>query len=78
MQTTSDRRRFLKQFGLGAAGVTAASLALASADRVKEQGSLAKAEIDRLQHAYDKLDARTKLLTRGLILLLGLDFLLLI
>ena len=69
---------FLKQFGLGAAGVTAGSLALAGAEQVKETGSLAKAELERLQLAYDKLDTRTKLLTRGLLILLGLDLFLLI
>lgn len=78
MQARPDRRRFLKQFGLGAAGVTAGSLALAGAEQVKETGSLAKAELERLQLAYDKLNTRTKLLTRGLLILLGLDLFLLI
>lgn len=73
-----ERRQFLKKLGLGAAGITTATVMSASLSQVKQSGVAAKEEIDKLARKYDKLDRRSKLMMRGMFVLLGIDVLLLI
>jgi hypothetical protein len=46
--------------------------------QVKQSGVAAKEEINKLARKYDKLDRRSKLMMRGMFVLLGIDVLLLI
>jgi len=73
-----QRRKFLKRFGMGAAGVSAAVLLSDGLSKTKQGGDLAKEELDKLSEKYAKLDKRTKLMMRGMFVLFGIDVLLLI
>ena len=71
--TPSSRRKFLRMFGVSSAGVALAGAAAASKDKMKERGEDAKAEIEKLQKAYEELDKRSKLILRLVLVLSGLD-----
>jgi hypothetical protein len=75
--TLEGRRDFIKKFATASAGASAALVAN-SAIQIKQGGDLAKEEIDQLKNAYAELDKKTKLMVRGMFVLLGIDFLLLI
>ena len=75
--TLEGRRDFIKKFASASAGVSAALVAN-SAIQIKQSGDLAKEEIEQLKNAYAELDKKTKLMVRGMFVLLGVDFLLLI
>ena len=75
--TLEGRRDFIKKFATASAGVSAALLAN-SAIQIKQSGDLAKEEIEQLKNAYAELDKKTKLMVRGMFVLLGVDFLLLL
>ena len=75
--TLEGRRNFIKKFASASAGVSAALVAN-SAIQIKQGGDLAKEEIDQLKNAYAELDKKTKLMVRGMFVLLGIDFLLLL
>jgi hypothetical protein len=49
-----------------------------SAAQIKQGGEIAKDELDRLSDAYADLDKRTKMIMRGMCVLLGIDVLLII
>ena len=72
----SSRRKFLKMFGVSSVGVALAGAAAASKAKIKEGGEDAKAEIEKLQKAYEALDQRSKLILRLVLVLSGLDILL--
>ena len=81
--TLEGRRDFIKKFASASAGVSAALIANGaiianSAIQVKQSGDLAKEEIEQLKNAYAELDKKTKLMVRGMFVLLGVDFLLLL
>ena len=67
------RRRFLKVFGVSSAGVALAGAAAASKAKIKEGGDEAKAEIARLNKAYEELDRRSQLILKVVLVLSGLD-----
>lgn len=73
-----QRRQFLKRFGMGAAGISAAVFVSDGLSKAKQGKDLAKEELDNLSEKYAKLDKRTKLMMRGMFALLGIDVLLLI
>ena len=73
-----ERRQFLKKIGLGAAGATTAAVMTESLSQIKQSGAAAKEEIDKLSQKYAMLDKRSKLMMRGMFVLLGIDVLLLI
>ena len=75
--TLEGRRDFIKKFASASAGASAALIAN-SAIQIKQGGDLAKEEIDHLKNAYAELDKKTKLMVRGMFVLLGIDFLLLL
>ncbi|MDA8681432.1 hypothetical protein N9M08_02730 [Porticoccaceae bacterium] len=75
--TLEGRRDFIKKFASASAGVSAALVAN-SAIQIKQSGDLAKEEIEQLKNAYAELDKKTKLMVRGMFVLLGVDFLLLL
>ena len=75
--TLEGRRDFMKKFASASAGASAALIAN-SAIQIKQGGDLAKEEIDQLKNAYAELDKKTKLMVRGMFVLLGIDFLLLL
>ena len=62
--TPNSRRKFLRMFGVSSAGVALAGAAAASKAKIKEGGEDAKAEIEKLQKAYEELDKRSKLILR--------------
>lgn len=68
------RRKFLRMFGVSAAGATFAGTLQASKKVINEGGEDAKAEIEKLKQAYEDLDKRSKLILRVLLLVSGLDF----
>ena len=68
-----SRRKFLRMFGVSAAGVTFAGTLQASKKVINEGGEDAKAEIEKLKQAYEDLDKRSKLILRVLLFLSGLD-----
>jgi hypothetical protein len=70
---TNSRRKFLRIFGVSSAGVALASAATASKAKIKEGGEDAKAEIEKLQKAYEELDKRSKLILKLVLVLSGLD-----
>ena len=70
---TNSRRKFLGIFGVSSAGVALASAATASKAKIKEGGEDAKAEIEKLQKAYEELDKRSKLILKLVLVLSGLD-----
>jgi len=63
---------------MGAAGVSAAVLLSNGLSKAKQGGDLAKEELDKLSEKYAQLDKRSKLMMRGMFVLLGIDVLLLI
>lgn len=69
----NSRRKFLRMFGVSSAGVALAGAAAASKAKIKEGGEDAKAEIEKLQKAYEALDQRSKLILRLVLVLSGLD-----
>lgn len=73
MNAITDRRNFLKNFGLTSAGFAALATLTSGAEKVKQGGTIAKEEIDKLREAYEKLDRRTQLMMRGMAILLGID-----
>ena len=73
-----ERRQFLKKLGLGAAGISAAAVMAGGLSQVKQGGAVAKEELDKLSEKYARLDKRSKLMMRGMFVLLGIDVLLLI
>ena len=75
--TLEGRRDFIKKLASASAGVSAALVAN-SAIQIKQSGDLAKEEIEQLKNAYAELDKKTKLMVRGMFVLLGVDFLLLL
>jgi hypothetical protein len=72
-EATKGRRKFLKMFGVSSAGVALAGAAAASKVKIKESGEDAKAEIEKLQKAYEELDQRSKLILKLVLVLSGLD-----
>ena len=72
-EAIKGRRKFLKLFGVSSAGVALAGAAAASKAKIKEGGEDAKAEIEKLQKAYEELDQRSKLILRLVLILSGLD-----
>jgi len=72
-EAIKGRRKFLKLFGVSSAGVALAGAAAASKAKIKEGGEDAKAEIEKLQKAYEELDKRSKLILRLVLVLSGLD-----
>ena len=46
--------------------------------QVKQGGAVAKEELDKLSEKYARLDKRSKLMMRGMFVLLGIDVLLFI
>jgi hypothetical protein len=71
--TPNSRRKFLRMFGVSSAGVALAGAAAASKATIKEGGEGAKAEIEKLQKAYEELDKRSKLILKVVLLASGLD-----
>ena len=71
--TPNSRRKFLRMFGVSSAGVALAGAAAASKVKIKESGEDAKAEIEKLQKAYEELDQRSKLILKLVLVLSGLD-----
>ena len=71
--TAEPRRGFLKFLGLSSAGVALAGAAAVSKEKIKKGGEEAKAEIEKLQKAYDELDRRTQLILRVVLVFSGLD-----
>ena len=69
----NSRRKFLRLFGVSSAGVALAGAAAASRAKIKAGGEDAKAEIEKLQKAYEELDKRSKLILRLVLILSGLD-----
>jgi len=69
----NSRRKFLRMFGVSSAGVALAGAAAASRAKIKAGGEDAKAEIEKLQKAYEELDKRSKLILRLVLILSGLD-----
>ena len=69
----NSRRKFLRMFGVSSACVALASAAAVSKAKIKEGGDDAKAEIEKLQKAYEALDQRSKLILRLVLVLSGLD-----
>ena len=57
---------------LGSATATAQEAATSKA-KIKEGGEDAKAEIEKLQKAYEELDKRSKLILKLVLVLSGLD-----
>ncbi|MEL0008031.1 MAG: hypothetical protein VW686_11880 [Luminiphilus sp.] len=72
-EAIKGRRKFLKLFGVSSAGVALAGAAAASKAKIKEGGEDAKAEIEKLQKAYEELDQRSKLILKLILVLSGLD-----
>ena len=68
----NSRRRFLRMFRVSSAGVALTSAATSKA-KIKEGGEDAKAEIKKLQKAYEELDKRSKLILKLVLVLSGLD-----
>ena len=62
----------MRMFGVSSAGAALASAA-ASKVQIKEGGEDAKAEIEKLQKAYEELDKRSKLVLKLVLILSGLD-----
>lgn len=78
-----DRRDFIRKLGisgLSAAGIgaiTGASMQLArAADATRDATQVTREEYEALKSKYENLDSRTKLIVRGMLVLLGLDILL--
>ena len=69
----NSRRKFLRMFGVSPAGVALAGAAAASKAKIKTVGEDAKAEIEKLQKAYEELDQRSKLILRLVLVLSGLN-----
>lgn len=72
--TTSDRRRFLKWFGVSASGVALANTLDTSKEKIEAGGERAQEEIAKLRKAYQELDDRSRLILKLILILSGLDF----
>ena len=72
--TTSDRRRFLKWFGVSASGVALANTLDTSKEKIEAGGERAQEEIAKLRKAYQELDDRSQLILKLILILSGLDF----
>lgn len=72
--TTSDRRRFLKWFGVSASGVALANTLDTSKEKIEAGGERAQEEIAKLKKAYQELDDRSRLILKLILILSGLDF----
>jgi len=77
-QKLVGRRKFVKNLTFATAGASASALLISSAAQIKQGGEIAKDELDRLSDAYADLDKRTKMIMRGICVLLGIDVLLII
>lgn len=79
-QQLVGRRNFIKKLSFATAGASASASALlvSSTAQIKQGGEIAKDELDRLSDAYADLDKRTKMIVRGMCVLLGIDVLLII
>lgn len=75
-QKLVGRRKFIKNFTFATAGASA--LLTSSRAQIKQGGEIAKDELDRLSDACADLDKRTKMIMRGMCVLLGIDVLLII
>jgi hypothetical protein len=72
-----ERRNFLRNFGistLGIASISAVGAQISQAASTTQE--ITREEFDALKKKYEDLDGRSKLMIRGMLLLLGLDFLL--
>lgn len=72
-----ERRKFLRSLSvstLGIAGIGAMASQFGQAASNAQE--ITREEFDALKKKYDDLDGRTKLMMRGMLLLLGLDILL--
>ncbi len=78
IQPLIGRRNFIKKLTMTTAGVSAAALVTNTAGQVKRGGDIAKDDLERLSRAYTDLDKRTKIIVRGMFVLLGIDVLLII
>ena len=72
-QTKETRRGFLKILGVSSAGMTLATAAAASKEKIKQGGEDAKIEIEKLKKAYEELDRRSQLILRIVLVMSGLD-----
>ena len=77
-QQLVGRRNFIKTLSFATAGASASALFVSSTAQIKQGGEIAKDELDRLSDAYADLDKRTKMIVRGMCVLLGIDVLLII
>ena len=77
-QQLVGRRKFIKKLTFATASASASALLLNSATQLKHSGEIAKDELDKLSEAYADLDKRTKMIVRGMCVLLGIDVLLII
>jgi inactivated superfamily I helicase len=77
-QQLVGRRNFIKKLSFATAGASASALLVSSTTQIKQGGEIAKDELDRLSDAYADLDKRTKMIVRGMCVLLGIDVLLII
>lgn len=77
-QKLVGRRNFIKKLSFATAGASASALLVSSTAQIKQGGEIAKDELDRLSDAYADLDKRTKMIVRGMCVLLGIDVLLII
>ena len=78
IQPLMGRRNFIKKLTMTTAGVSVAALVANTAAHVKQGGDIAKDDLERLSRAYTDLDKRTKIIVRGMFVLLGIDVLLII
>lgn len=72
-----ERRKFLTGLGvstLGAAGIGTVAAQFGQAANTAQE--ITREEFDALKKKYDDLDGRTKLMIRGMLILVGLDILL--
>ena len=72
-KTIESRRGFLKFLGVSSAGVALARATATSKEKIRKGGEEAKAEIEKLQKAYEELDRRTQLILRVVLVFSGLD-----
>ena len=70
----AGRRRFLRWFGVSASGVALANTIDTSKEKIEAGGERAQEEIARLKKAYQKLDDRSRLILKLVLILSGLDF----
>ena len=68
-----SRRRFLRAMGVSTAGVAAAGAIATSRDKIVDAGDTAKEELAELKKQFDRLDKRSKLILRLILVMSGLD-----